>query len=414
MLSDIYMTNIQSAKDVHIALPETGVVRFLGRNGNGKSIFVKVLKNCCSGEINDLKTRKSLISRWATEGTLKLCRHDGKTLTIHISLEASRTYVELYDPATGTNYRRYLNDGRNALIELTLMFGIHYDYKRDISLNIYETFGGILFLTTSPVTNFDVMSLATSDYSAELAKDALEVYIKEQEQEMQKIADDTVKLEQRLQALSFYDIKDEQNTADICEQLIVLIASLRAPEITYLPSLPDISMIQAQEYIPDIPELYTLPDISMLAISDVIPSPIELKSPVDVNTIKMIGICNMIPSPIELYTPIDIQAELKVEEIVKEIAEILEGVVPIDGIAELVKSISCMEESPEPVELDFSLQKISKLVKVFAVEISETMIPDVASDLINLAEMKEALDTMTCPLCGAGILEDGCNGGVAL
>lgn len=410
MLSGIYMRNIQSIPEVSIPLPKTGIVRFLGRNGNGKSIFVKVIKECASGGIGSLKTRKSLISKWATDGELVLTRYDGMTLKIYLNIEASRTYVELFDPATNQKYRRYLSDGKNVLLELTDHFGIHYDEKRDISLNIYETFGGILFVSTPPPMNFDIISLATSDWHAEHAKENLEFYIQDQTKKLEEVTVKVVDLQRKLEILNFYDVESEKDTAEICEQLINLITNLRAPSVVELTTLPDISFIEVE--IPQVQKLHILPDLSMIEIEKEIPSPTELSSAIDAGVISAIDVMSHIPVTQELDKQVSIIAELEMAKIAGEIATNIKDAILTEKIASVIECISKIDSTPSPQRLSFSLETTNSLVSIISTVDTAPIAQDIASDLVNLNEMRAALETMSCPLCGSKLLTDKCGGEV--
>ena len=75
-LKRVVMSNIQSHINTVLEFPETGIVRFLGDNSNGKSVMVKVLQDVVSNNISRPAARRSIIRR-----------------------EIGRAHVELQSPA---------------------------------------------------------------------------------------------------------------------------------------------------------------------------------------------------------------------------------------------------------------------------------------------------------------------------
>ena len=103
------MDNIQSHTHTVMEFPETGIIRFMGDNSNGKSVMVKVLQDVVSNAISRPANRRSIVRRGHSYGELLLESYDGRELFVQISLEAAQTWAELR--TTGAQpIRRYLSD----------------------------------------------------------------------------------------------------------------------------------------------------------------------------------------------------------------------------------------------------------------------------------------------------------------
>ena len=148
-LKQIRTTNIQSHKSVVIDLPEFGLIRIAGPNSAGKSVILKVLKYALENEIAKPKVRGSLISRRCSFGEATYVRWDDVELTIHLTIDASTTWISLKKP-NEEPVVRYLADKNYR--DLIAEFGFHYNEKRDFSINIGEGDKSILMYTTNEPT----------------------------------------------------------------------------------------------------------------------------------------------------------------------------------------------------------------------------------------------------------------------
>ena len=171
-LSSIRMVNLQSHKDTIIDLPENGIVRFLGANSNGKSVFSKALGKLLKNRLHIQRERIPIIRRDSDTGYLTMARSDGMVLVVCFAREASQTYVELRIPSQEIVLKRHVTTDKN-IMELVRMFGFHIEEKRKISLNLYETFDPLVMVTTSGVENSDLVASVTTDYKAEMSRDRM-------------------------------------------------------------------------------------------------------------------------------------------------------------------------------------------------------------------------------------------------
>lgn len=392
MLKSITLKNIQSIPEAVINLPEHGIVRFSGRNGHGKSITEKVVEKSVSGAIRDAKTRKSLISKWASTGELIMETYTGKKIKVRLSIDASSTYVEYTDNKTGNTYRRYLADGKDSIALLFRMFGFHYNADRDVSLNIYKTFGSILFVDTPGVLNYDIISEATTDMHAEKALETEKQFIDEQTRAYKETEQTFTTNQQKKELLQFCDIEAE--TAIINEYTLLA------------------DMIEAFSYVPDIKPLESVPDIRILGITK-IPEIPELKSLPNIDSIRILSSVPVI-APIESLTS---AKEIKAIEVMsasnlESIASALSIELPSIPAADTIKAIQQIPEAIEIAKVSYSsLKDIDQLLKSIEALSTPIVPPDMKDILIDAGRLKEALDNMICPLCGHSILEDTCKEG---
>lgn len=268
-LSSVEVINIQSHKQWKMDLPEQGLVRITGPNSAGKSIILKLLRYFLDNGIIHPKTRAGLITRDCTFGETIYTRSDGAVLTLHVTVDASTTYVKLVYQG-GEPIVRYLAD-RNYL-SLIKDFGFHYNEDRDVSLNIGEGDKSILFFTTSPKANDEVLSEATADASASATAEHLEQLLSDS-REMRNRADSNLKvLDNALHELKDYD------TDTIREELVQLQRWYNFLSAVYIPIIPEILPVprvhSISVYKPRIPNIVwpkvidvkvSIPDITQIA-----------------------------------------------------------------------------------------------------------------------------------------------------
>lgn len=161
-IKTIEVHNIQSLEGTTIFdFPETGIIKFCAPDNNsGKSICIKFLNEVINNNLV-LSTRKALINYEEESCYMLITLYNGDSLKIFVHREAKYTYVTLskigMEPVT-----RYLGD--KMMYELVNEFGFHRDGKYDFSLNIYNTFDSLIFITTSGAQNASVLDSAISDY----------------------------------------------------------------------------------------------------------------------------------------------------------------------------------------------------------------------------------------------------------
>lgn len=260
-LKRVVMSNIQSHIHTVLEFPETGIVRFLGDNSNGKSVMVKVLQDVVSNNISRPAARRSIIRRGNTFGELLLESYSGDTLYVHIDLEASQTYAELTRSGSPT-VRRYLAD--KAIPVLVREFGWHYDDKSGVSINIHNDTDGLLFVDTRKTTNFELLSSMRSDAFAEAALLELTRLVKETKQKRDEMFHTYEVAEATYLALKTWDKDQESQVRDECLYYAGLLENLTMPSIpefrlqrspTFVQPIPNPPVFQIPHIYPPMPAL---------------------------------------------------------------------------------------------------------------------------------------------------------------
>lgn len=222
------MDNIQSHIHTVMEFPETGIVRFMGDNSNGKSVMVKVMQDVVSNNIQRPANRRSIIRRGNSFGELLLETYDGDMLFVHIALEAAQTYAELTRNDQPT-VRRYLSD--KAIPVLVREFGWHYDDHSGISINIHNDTDGLLFVDTKKAINFELLAGMRSDAFSEAAVAELERLIKETKQKRDDMKHGYEVAEATFLALQYYDVTEEAAIRDESLYLAELLENLTCPSV---------------------------------------------------------------------------------------------------------------------------------------------------------------------------------------
>ena len=207
-LKQIRTTNLQSHRSVVLDLPEFGVVRLGGPNSSGKSVVLKPLNYLLDKQIAHPKTRASLISRGTSFGEATYVRQDDVELTIHVTVDASTTYVSLKYPDKDPIIR-YLADKNYR--DLAYEFGFHYNEDRGISINISEGDKSILFYKTNGPTNMDILDIALSDGYAQTVLDNLEETAKITRDFRDKSITSVQIIDSALSELKTYDVEALQS-----------------------------------------------------------------------------------------------------------------------------------------------------------------------------------------------------------
>ena len=245
------MENIQSHIHTVLEFPETGIVRFLGDNSNGKSVLVKVLEDVVSNRITRPANRRSIIRRGNSSGELLLERYDGVTLYVKIHVEAAQTYAELSRPDMPVT-RRYLAD--KAIPLLVKDFGWHFDSNHKVSINIHTDTDGLLFVDTDKSTNFDLLNSVRTDQNAEAALTGLEILIKATKQERERFLSQFQSYEMLYNNLPMWNIEEEQDKRDSCLYYANIIDCLE------IPPVPDVSITLPPHFISMVP---AVPDVKI-------------------------------------------------------------------------------------------------------------------------------------------------------
>lgn len=253
-LKRVVMSNIQSHINTVLEFPETGIVRFLGDNSNGKSVMVKVLQDVVSNNISRPAARRSIIRRGNSFGELLLESYSGDVLYVHIDLEASQTYAELTHSGQQT-IRRYLAD--KAIPMLVREFGWHYDDKSGVSINIHNDTDGLLFVDTRKQTNFDLLSSMRSDAYAEAALTQLTELAKSTKAKRDEMLHAYEVAEATYVALKMWDKAAEGQTRDECLYYAELLENLTLPELptfnltatpTFMQPLPAVPCMEMPHF----------------------------------------------------------------------------------------------------------------------------------------------------------------------
>lgn len=253
-LKRVVMSNIQSHINTVLEFPETGIVRFLGDNSNGKSVMVKVLQDVVSNNISRPAARRSIIRRGNSFGELLLESYSGDVLYVHIDLEASQTYAELTRAGQQT-VRRYLAD--KAIPMLVREFGWHYDDKSGVSINIHNDTDGLLFVDTRKQTNFDLLSSMRSDAYAEAALNELTNLSKETKAKRDEMYHAHEVAEATFVALKTWPKEEEARIRDECLYWAEVLENLTIPQLpvfqltatpTFMQPIPAVPVMQMPHF----------------------------------------------------------------------------------------------------------------------------------------------------------------------
>lgn len=243
-IKSIRTRHIQSHEDVFIELPETGLVVFSGDNSNGKSVIRKVLSDVITYSINNVRVRKSDISRDSNEGSLEIKKYDGSSLFVNLNMEASQTWVRL-TRANGEEVTRYLSD--KTIPDLVREFGFHYDANRGISLNICDSDDSILFFRTPHVANYDVISSALTDSDAQMKYEVLReqyqqsIILKQSFQENARVASAA------RSALVMYDEEKEEALMEKLYRCANVMQHTYVPKLSSIKPVPHVKFIELPE-----------------------------------------------------------------------------------------------------------------------------------------------------------------------
>ena len=264
-IKTIRTRNLQSHEDVLIELPETGVVVFSGDNSNGKSVLTKVISATLDGGIRTSRKRRTLVRRapGVHEGTLAITKYDGSKLLVCINIEAAQTYVEYTDPSQKV-IRRFLSD--KTYVDLVKEFGFHYNEKRDISINIFDSEDSLLFFRTNHVTNGDILETALTDDDARTKYDVLSEQYKSAQQ-MRRTFEDNIRVAQAAKdAITLYDITEEETRRDALYKCSTILSNFYLPNLKEVPVVPSyvyINLPKVRLHKGEFPAIIPLPSITL-------------------------------------------------------------------------------------------------------------------------------------------------------
>jgi len=300
-IEQIRMINLQSHVDTIIDLPEKGIVRFVGPNSNGKSVFVKALGKVLRARLHIRRERVPLVNREVEKGYLIMTRSDGMILTVCIAKEASQTFVELKIPSEELVLKRHITTDKNTQ-ELIRMFGWHVEEERGISLNLYETFDPLLLVTTSDTINGAIVNSVITDNRAEKAIEAMTVERKGLIAISANIDKEIATQNAVLGSLQFYPEEEYLARAHTLKYLSNNLQYLSTPSIKYLRYIPNVDTILKLDTstlvksikMPDLRVVPSLSAINHLDLSDFELSDISrtLSSNVEILTAYKEGKCS--------------------------------------------------------------------------------------------------------------------------
>ena len=257
-LKSIRVVNMQSIRDYTFELPASGIIVFTGDNSNGKSIVVKTTRALTVGDIRHPKMRASLINRKSVFGEITYLRSDGISLTLHLQREAAGTFVSYKEPAADP-IMRYLSD--KSYKALVARFGLHYDEKSGISINIAEDEESLLFYKTPFKSNGSVIETATTDIIADKSIQVLTNLLSD----LRKLRE-SYNQQMQTYLTANADLVIE-NTEPLEKKLEKLERCKRNLQSIYIPNIPEIKAVPNVHYI-DIKEP-VLPKIKYPRIIDI-------------------------------------------------------------------------------------------------------------------------------------------------
>lgn len=237
------LVNIQSHQDTTIEVPRTGMVRFVGENNEGKSVLVKIFDATVSATLHRKETRLTLINDDSEEGYFIVEKYEGEKLTVRVHREAAYTFYLLEVPGKDP-IKRYLAD--KGLDELVQRFGFHYNKDREMSLHVYNTYDQLIMVTTSRVTNFDILDEAITDRGAQRA---LEVLTKTKDDVDNLYKNLSIKIgnsQSAIAALVVHDVEREEmfkKKAKLFRQYLKVLTVPTLPDVKGYPDLTNVRLL---------------------------------------------------------------------------------------------------------------------------------------------------------------------------
>ena len=248
-LKSIHTHNIQSHIDVHIELPETGIIAFTGNNSNGKSVITKVTNAVISNSITKPKERRTLVNKNCMWGSVTYERYDGMKLMVCIHHEAAQTFAVLTHP-DGTEIRRYLAD--KTIPQLVKDFGFHYNTEHEISLNLHNDDDKLLFVDTKHTTNYACLNPTLTDEYSEQSLTRLEVT---QQQVKDLIKTISVRLETVNELKANLQICDIEKETARRKKMLYIAKNLQHFTTDPCPKVQGVPSVVTMTIMPDPPKI---------------------------------------------------------------------------------------------------------------------------------------------------------------
>jgi len=301
-LKSIEMTNLQAISHYVIELPETGLVRFSGKNSNGKSILRKVLVKTLNKQITKPDYRHSLINKNSTFGELKLTKDNGDYLLIHLERPSAQCFIEL--STNGNIVKRGMQD---KPIHLVHEFGFHYNEKYDMPLQLFSPGDPQLYVTTSRSMNAAFLNSSLVDERATTAYDTMTEYVKTINTSLQGAVQKYHALEMVLENLVFWNVDKCKTVLQNLERIRQVVGKIHYPTITDLVDASDVPIID-HIYTPSLPDVMEYREHTLLIMhSPKLPDVLEYRE-FELLSVYSPSLPNVIPvpdvNPIVVYKPV--------------------------------------------------------------------------------------------------------------
>lgn len=259
----VRLKDIQSIHYADYILPETGVVQIAGANSNGKSILIKAISAVATLKILDQDERDAIIRDGCQQGSI-IMEYKGKVLVVTLNRERNLCMIGL-QRADGTQVKRTFRD--KGIPELLYEFGFRCYNDNSICLQVYETFGQIPFVTTTPKVNAEIVKAITED---SVAKSFLENYKEityKGMQEQMKAYNNAIANKQRLKdTIVVFDHVKYQSFYDKMKQMYNLLKCLDYAELGYL-NPPALELNIIEETPSALEEIQVPPNVEFINLS---------------------------------------------------------------------------------------------------------------------------------------------------
>lgn len=262
----IELVNIQSIAHAVYDIPETGVTQIKGENSNGKSILIKAVAFVAKTLIEDAREREDLIKDGTSFGEIIMERGDFK-LKVHIEKERLSSYYEFSNIKTGNSMKRNPREG--GLEQIAEAFGF-ITFSKQVSLQIFETFGVMPFVNCTPAIDYQIMDYVISD---EVGNDFVEKFttityplFKEYVGRL-KIKKEAA--ERQLENTTFYDIDKYQGIVDKLKSYYRNVSNLVYYEPTEIFVPTAVKYAEVPEYNPtEVPIIHLIEPLEAKDITD--------------------------------------------------------------------------------------------------------------------------------------------------
>lgn len=244
---------LQAHREITIELPEYGLIGFYGDNSHGKSVIRRAYEDIIKGTIYKPACRKALVNdsvgnMW---GEFECERYDGMLLLVHIHLEASQTWFELVRPGSTDRNRAYLSS--KLLGKYVEEFGFHYLDKHKFTLNICDGDDAMLFFNTPTSMNYDILSSALTDTTAEASLLRIEETISNARKMKNTFKQQLEVSTAAMREVTIYDIDTETARRNKLTYLYKNLSNIYIPVIEELPDMREVNFVDVP--IPLIPKM---------------------------------------------------------------------------------------------------------------------------------------------------------------